>query len=40
MNPLIAGELLRYFGTDFDESVLEIQSHMAAWSPESSRLKK
>src|SRR6266568_307392 len=37
MNPLVAGEWFRYFGPDFDESVIEVQSHMASWSRESGR---
>ena len=35
MNPLVAGERFRYFGPDFDGSVIEIQSQMASWSRES-----
>jgi hypothetical protein len=40
MNPLVAGELLRYFGADFDPSVIEIKSHVAAGALESGRSNK
>src|SRR5436190_11030674 len=37
MNPIVSGERFRHFGTDFDEPIIEIQSHMTSWSPESGR---
>src|SRR5437016_1747196 len=37
MNPLVAGKRFRYFGPDFDGSVIEIQRHMASWSRETGR---
>ena len=37
MNPLVANERFRYFGPDFDGSVIEIQRQMASWSRESGR---
>src|SRR5437763_16181853 len=37
MNPLVAGERFRYFGPDFDGSVIEIERQMASWSRESGR---
>src|SRR5579863_1855026 len=35
MNPLGASERFWYFGPDFDESIVQIQSRMASWSWES-----
>src|SRR2546430_11875163 len=40
MNPLVAGERFRYFGPDFDGSVIEIERQMASWSREPGRSNK
>src|ERR1043165_5324193 len=40
MNPVVAGERFRYFGPDFDGSVIEIQRQMPSWARESSRSNK